>query len=67
MLKMKSKKMINLIENKIEDIVNTEYFKFIGENYKNMNICNRTCRIFWTDMIKELPENWNDPRTWNEN
>ena len=68
MLKMKSKKLINLTENEIGDIVNnTEYFKFVAENYKNMNICNRTCRVFWTDMIKELPEKWNDPRTWNEN
>ena len=66
MLKTKSKHLINLKNNNPGDIIDTDYFKYVKKNYKNMAVCNRTCKIFWSDMVRNLPDNWNDPSTWKK-
>jgi MoaA/NifB/PqqE/SkfB family radical SAM enzyme len=42
----------------IDDIIKTEYFQYVKRNYKKMPICNRICRVYWKDMIRNLPKDW---------
>lgn len=57
----KERQMTNLNTHSFQDSLNSSYFKYIEKNYKKIDICKTTCKIFWSDMIANLPENWEVP------
>ena len=58
LLKKRSKNLIDLTKNNMDNIIKTEYFQYVKKNYKKLSICNRTCRVHWSDMIRNLPKDW---------
>jgi len=43
---LKCRKDINFLENSLENIFNSEFFKYLYENYKETNICKRSCYYY---------------------
>ena len=43
----RSRKILNLLEHSLKEILNSSYFEYTNENFEEMDVCKKHCKMFW--------------------